>query len=579
MKPDDKASAGSDLSSQEVEQTSQETKISGPSYLTVTNTLTSWMFTLDHKRIGLMYLVGVLSMFLLGGVFALLVRTELFSPIPLITPLFAGNDAGAQADLYNQWFTTHGAIMVFLVIIPGVPAALGNFVLPLLLGAKDVAFPRLNLGSFYLWMCGAAFFVYVLFSGGVDTGWTFYTPYSTSSPTAVIPAVVGVFILGFSSIFTGLNFIVTIHKMRPKGMTWFNMPLFLWATYSTAVIQVLATPVLGITLLLLILERTLGIGIFDPQNGGDPVLYQHFFWFYSHPAVYIMIIPAMGVISEIIAVHSHKRIFGYRYIAYSSVAIAIFSFIVWGHHMFTSGQSTMMNIIFSGITFSVGIPSAIKVFNWIATMYKGSINLNTSMLYGISFIFLFTIGGLTGLFLGVLSIDTHLHDTYFVVAHFHYVMMGSALIAFVGGLHHWWPKMTGRMFNEFWGRIACTLVFIGFNLTFIPQFVMGSLGMPRRYYSYEDKFQIYHQLSTIGSYVMAVGFFLTAFYLIQSLVSGKKAPMNPWGGNSLEWHTPSPPPLENFHGVPSATDPYELDQFDYDPVTGNYSSQSSKGLA
>ena len=365
-----------------------------------------------------MYLVGVLGMFFLGGVFALLVRTELFSPLPLITPLFA-SDPGAQADLYNQWFTTHGAIMVFLVIIPGVPAALGNFVLPLLLGAKDVAFPRLNLSSFYLWICGAAFFIYVLFSGGVDTGWTFYTPYSTDSPTAVIPAVVGVFILGFSSIFTGLNFIVTIHKMRPKGMTWFNMPLFLWGTYSTAVIQVLATPVLGITLLLLILERTLGIGIFNPENGGDPVLYQHFFWFYSHPAVYIMILPAFGVISDLISVHSHKRIFGYRFIAYSSIAIALLGFLVWGHHMFTAGMGPMTTIIFSALTFTVSVPSAIKVFNWLATMYKGSISLTTPMCFALAFIFLFTIGGLTGLHLGTLATDMHLHDTYFVVAHFH----------------------------------------------------------------------------------------------------------------------------------------------------------------
>ena len=544
----------------------------GPSYLTVTKSIASWAFTLDHKRIGVMYLIGVLFMFLLGGVFALLLRTELFSPLALITPLFA-DTAEAQADLYNKWFTTHGAIMVFLVIIPGVPAALGNFVLPLLLGAKDVAFPKLNLGSFYLWVIGAIFFIYVLFAGGLDTGWTFYTPYSAESGTAVIPALVGVFILGFSSIFTGLNFIVTIHKMRPPGMTWFKMPLFLWATYSTAVMQVLATPVLGITLLLLILERTLGIGIFDPRNGGDPVLFQHFFWFYSHPAVYIMIVPPMGIISELIAVHSHKRIFGYTYIAFSSVAIAIFSFLVWGHHMFISGQSTTMNIIFSGITFSVGIPSAIKVFNWIATMYKGAISLNTSMLYALSFIFLFTIGGLTGLFCAVLSIDTHIHDTYFIVAHFHYVMMGSGLIAFVGGLHHWWPKMTGKMFSEFLGRIACGLVFIGFNLTFIPQFVMGSLGMPRRYYTYADKFEVYHQLSTVGAYIMAAGFFLTAYYLIQSLASGKKAPRNPWGGNSLEWHTTSPPPLLNFHDVPDATDPYDFEHLEYDPATGNYETQ------
>ncbi|HIA26989.1 MAG TPA: cytochrome c oxidase subunit I [Planctomycetes bacterium] len=540
-------------------------KTVGVNYLNVTRTIASWLLTLDHKRIGLMYLVGVLSTFFLGGIFALLVRTELWSPNPILT---------ADPDTYNRWFTAHGAIMVFLVIIPGVPAALGNFVLPLMLGAKDVAFPRLNLMSFYLWLTGALFFIYTLFSGGIDTGWTFYTPYSVKSPSSVIPVLTGVFILGFSSIFTGMNFLVTIHKLRPPGMTWYKMPLFLWATYSTAVIQVLATPVLAITLLLLIMERTLGVGIFDPAHGGDPVLFQHFFWFYSHPAVYIMIVPPMGVVSELIAVHSHKRIFGYKYIAFSSVAIAIFSFIVWGHHMFTSGQSEVMNAVFSAITFSVSIPSAIKIFNWLATLYKGSIRLTTPMLYGLSFIFLFSIGGLTGLFHAVLTTSIPLHDSYFVVAHFHYVMLGSGLIGFFGGLHHWWPKMTGKMFSEFWGRIACGLIFVGFNVTFFTQFVMGSQGMPRRYYTYAQKFQIYHQISTVGSYIMAAGFVLMAFYLLQSLVGGRKAPANPWGGNSLEWHTPTPPPTENFAVTPEATDPYDYTELEYDPQIDGYTSRA-----
>jgi cytochrome c oxidase subunit 1 len=428
-------------------------------YLTYTRGFLSWALTLDHKRIGLMYLVAVLGSFLVGGIFALLVRTELLTPGATIP--------GVDAELYNQFFTLHGAIMVFLVIIPSIPGALGNFVLPIMLGAKDVAFPRLNLGSFYLWIIGAILAVVSLVYGGFDTGWTFYTPYSTTTSTGgVIPVVTGVFILGFSSIFTGLNFVVTIHKLRPPGMTWFRMPLLLWALYATALIQVLATPVLGITLLMLIVERVFQIGLFDPAMGGDPVLFQHFFWFYSHPAVYIMILPAMGIISEIISVHAHRHIFGYRFIAFSSVAIAIFSFLVWGHHMFTSGQSPLMNVVFSLITFSVAIPSAIKVFNWMATLYRGSISINTPMLYALGFIFLFTIGGLTGLHLGTLNTDIHLHDTYFVVAHFHYVMMGSALIAMIGGIHHWWPKMVGRMYNEKWGIIGFTLVFIGFNVTF-----------------------------------------------------------------------------------------------------------------
>ena len=537
-------------------------------YLTFKRGLLSWLFTLDHKRIGVMYLAAVLVSFLVGGVMALLVRTKL---------LFPGEVSWMTAEQYNKAFTLHGAIMVFLVIIPSIPAALGNFVLPIMLGAKDVAFPRLNLFSFYLWVFGAVCAVWSLIAGGFDTGWTFYTPYSsTSQAGGIIPVLVGVFILGFSSIFTGVNFIVTIHKLRPPGMTWFRMPLFLWAVYATAIIQVLATPVLGITVALLVIERAFNIGIFDPSMGGDPVLFQHFFWFYSHPAVYIMILPGMGIISEIIAVHSHRHIFGFRFIAFSSIAIAIFSFLVWGHHMFTSGQSGLMNVLFSAITFSVAIPSAVKVFNWLATLYKGSISLNTPMLYGLSFIFLFTIGGLTGIPLAVLSTDIHLHDTYYVVAHFHYVMMGSALIAMIGGLHHWWPKMFGVMYSEFWGKVACALVFVGFNLTFFTQFMMGSQGMPRRYYSYDqlegmaDTFRIYHHLSTGGSYIMALGFVITGMYLIHSLFAGRKAPANPWGGASLEWQCTSPPPHDNFSKTPRVGDCYDFSAVHWDEKQQGY---------
>ncbi len=526
-----------------------DTTATGDNYLTHSRGFLSWALTLDHKRIGVMYMVAVLCSFFLGGVFALLLRTELLTPGRTIV----------DADTYNQFFTLHGAIMVFLVIIPSIPAALGNFVLPIMLGAKDVAFPRLNLASFYLWIGGAIFTLYSLAVGGFDTGWTFDTPYSTTTTAGgVIPVLMGVFILGFSSIFTGLNFIVTIHKLRPPGMTWFKMPLFLWALYSTALIQVLATPVLAITLCLLIVERTLNIGIFNPSMGGDPVLYQHFFWFYSHPAVYIMIVPAMGIISEIIAVHSHRHIFGYTYIAFSSVAIAMFSFIVWGHHMFTSGQSGVMNTIFSLISFSVGIPSAVKTFNWVMTLYKGTISLTAPMCYGLAFLFLFTIGGLTGLHCATLATDVHLHDTYFVVAHFHYVMMGSALIAMIGGLHHWWPKMTGRMYHEGTGIAGCIIIFVGFNMTFFTQFMLGSQGMPRRYYDYQPEFQTYHIVSTIGAYIMAAGFVTTAVCLMQSLMSGRRAPANPWGGRSLEWQCASPPRHDNFEHPPTVGDCYDF---------------------
>lgn len=529
-------------------------------YLTHAHGILSWIFSLDHKRIGVMYLVAVLTSLLLGGIFALLIRTELLTP----------NKTIMSADMYNQMFTLHGAVMVFLFIIPSIPAAMGNFVLPIMLGAKDVAFPKLNLASFYLYLIGAAFALISIGTGGVDTGWTFYTPYSTTTGTSVIAMTLGAFILGFSSIFTGINFIVTIHRLRPPGMTWFRMPLFLWALYATSIIQILATPVLGITLILLIVERAFGVGIFDPALGGDPVLYQHFFWFYSHPAVYIMILPAMGIISELVSVFSRKHIFGYKFIAYSSIAIAVFGFLVWGHHMFASGQSGLLNAIFSALTFTVSIPSAIKVFNWLATMYKGSISLATPMCYALMFIFLFGIGGLTGLFLGALSTDIHLHDTYFVVAHFHYVMMGGTLIAFIGGMHYWWPKMTGRMYSEFWGRLAALIIFVGFNLTFFTQFVMGSQGMPRRYYNYKDEYQLYHVASSIGSYILAIGLFMVLFYLIHSLLRGRRAPANPWGGASLEWQCSSPPPYNNFDEQPTVGDCYNFDNLVYDPNIDGY---------
>jgi cytochrome c oxidase subunit 1 len=535
-------------------------------YLNCSSGFKSWFFTLDHKRIGVMYLGSILTMFLVGGILALLIRTELLTNGQTIM----------SAEEYNRVFTLHGAIMIFLFIIPGIPAALGNFVLPMMLGAKDVALPRLNLASYHLYVIGALICVTSIIAGSVDTGWTFYAPYSTTTNTAVSIITLGVFILGFSSVFTGLNFIVTIHRMRPKGMGWFKMPLFLWSLYATAVIQVLATPVLGVTLLLLMVERIMGIGIFDAALGGDPVLYQHFFWFYSHPAVYIMILPAMGIISELVSVFCRKRIFGYKPIAYSSIAIAAFSFLVWGHHMFTSGQSPLMNMIFSALTFSVSIPSAIKMFNWLSTMYKGSIRMATPMIYVFVFMFLFGIGGLTGLFLATLSTDIHLHDTYFVVAHFHYVMFGGTVIAFLGGLHYWWPKMFGRMYNERAGQIAATIIGVGFNVTFFTQFIMGSKGMPRRYYDYTDEFAIYHLISSLGSYLMAIGFFMVAIYLVKSLINGEKAPSNPWGSAALEWQSASPPVHLNFDGDVEVMDPYDYSEVQYDPTTGNYVRTSSE---
>ena len=522
----------------------------GKNYLNAEKGILSWLTTVDHKRIGMMYLASTLTAFLLGGIFALLLRIELLHP---------GKDI-MTAPQYNQAFTLHGAIMVFLFIIPSLPGALGNFVLPIAIGAKDVAFPKLNLLSLYLYWIGAAFTLSSLLTTGLDTGWTFYIPYSASvSQTSVIAVTFGVFILGFSSILTGLNFIVTIHKLRAPGLTWFRLPLMLWSVYATALIQVLATPVLAITLLLLIFERLFHIGIFDPKLGGDPVLYQHFFWFYSHPAVYIMILPGMGIVSELIAVHSHRRIFGYKAIAFSSVAIAMVGFLVWGHHMFTSGQSELASTIFSFITFFVAIPSGVKVFNWTSTMWKGSIAWNAPMLYAMSFLFLFTIGGLTGLFLGMINVDLHLHDTYFVVAHFHYVMVGGTVVAFIGGLHHWWPKMTGKMYSDTAAKIACAFIFVGFNMTFFTQFFLGSAGMPRRYYTYLDQFQPLHAFSTYGSWVLGTGLLIVLGTFIHSLFRGEKAPANPWGARSLEWMTSSPPPTENFHRTPVVTHgPYDF---------------------
>jgi cytochrome c oxidase subunit 1 len=517
-------------------------------YLNDARGVRSWLFTVDHKRIGVMYLASILFAFLLGGVFAMIIRLKLLTPGASLI----------SAETYNKIFTLHGAVMIFLFIIPSIPAALGNFVLPLMLGAKDVAFPRLNLASLYMYWAGALMAVVAMVSGGIDTGWTFYTPYSTSAAGSVSLMTLGVFIIGFSSIFTGINFIATIHKLRAPGMSWWNMPLFVWSIYATSIIQIVATPVLGITLLLLVMERVFMVGIFDPKLGGDPVLFQHFFWFYSHPAVYIMILPGMAVISEVIPVFSRKTIFGYKAIAYSSMAIALVSFLVWGHHMFVSGQSQVASAVFSFLTFLVAIPSGVKVFNWLATMYKGSITFEAPMLYAISFLLLFSIGGLTGIILGTLPVDVHLHDTYFVVAHFHFVMMGGTVMAFLAGLHYWWPKMFGRMYSEKWARVSAALIFAGFNVTFLSQFVLGSKGMPRRYYNYLPQFEPLHVFSTFGSWMLAAGFLVMAGYLAVSLRKPMDAPANPWRAAGLEWTTSSPPITHNFEKTPIvAHGPYD----------------------
>ena len=513
-------------------------------YLNAEYGLKSWLLTRDHKRIALLYLGSISFFFLIGGIYAMLIRLELLTPQGDLL----------QSTTYNKVFTQHGIIMVFFFLIPSIPATLGNFLLPIMIGAKDLAFPRINLLSWYLYMLGGAITIYALLAGGVDTGWTFYAPYSTTfSNSYVVATGIGIFVSGFSSILTGLNFIVTVHIMRAPGMTWFRMPLFIWSMYATSLVMVLGTPVIAITILLLAFERLAHLGIFDPAIGGDPVLFQHLFWFYSHPAVYIMVLPSMGVVSELIANFSRKNIFGYGFVAFSSLAIAVFGFLVWGHHLFVSSQSVYAGMIFSFLSYAVAIPSAIKVFNWTATLYKGSISLETPMLYAFGFIGLFTVGGMTGLFLAALGVNVHVTDTYFIVAHFHYIMVGGAMFGYLGGLHYWWPKISGRMYPDGWGRLSALLIFVGFNLTFFPQFIAGYLGMPRRYHAYPPEFQVFNVLSTAGASILAVGYLIPAVYLTWSMRYGRRADANPWNLPGLEWRTASPPPTENFETTPTVT--------------------------
>jgi len=518
-------------------------------YLNAGYGIRSWLLTKDHKRIAILYLVSVNVFFALGGLMAVLIRLELATPQG---DLF-------QPDVYNRLFTMHGIMMIFFFLIPGIPAILGNFLLPIMIGAKDLAFPKLNLLSWYIFNFGGAFVFWALLHGGVDTGWTFYTPFSTTfSNTHVLAVGVGIFITGFSSILTGLNFIVTVHRMRAPGLTWFRLPLFVWSMYATSLIIVLGTPVIAITVLLLAAERLFHVGIFDPAIGGDPLLFQHLFWFYSHPAVYIMILPSMGVVSEIVPAFSRKKIFGYRFIAYSSVALAVLGFLVWAHHMFVAGMSVYAAAVFSALSMLVAVPSAIKVFNWTATLYKGSVSWDTPMLYALGFIGLFTMGGLTGVMLATLGIDVHVHDTYFIIAHFHYIMVGGAIMGYLGGLHYWWPKISGRLYPRFWSKLSALVIFVGFNVTFFPQFILGYMGMPRRYHTYPPEFQVLNVMSSAGATILGAGYVIPIVYFIWSMRYGRHASSNPWGVVGLEWETTSPPPTENFETTPVVTHgPYE----------------------
>lgn len=513
-------------------------------YLNEKQGILSWLLTTDHKRIGILYTFSITAFFFLGGFFALMMRLELLSPRNWLV----------STETYNKLFTMHGIIMVWFFLIPSIPNTLGNFLIPMMVGAKDLAFPKLNLLSWYVFMLGGIVTVFALFRGGVDTGWTFYTPFSTTySTTYVVAAAMGIFISGFSSIMTGLNFVATIHRMRAPGLTWFKLPIFIWSMYANSLVLILNTPVLAITLVMVAVERIFQVGIFDPALGGDPVLFQHLFWFYSHPAVYTMVLPGMAVVSEIIPVFSRRPLFGYKAVAFSSIAIAALGFLVWGHHMFVAGESVYSALAFSFLSYCVAVPSAIKVFNWTATMYKASVSWDTPMLYAIGFIGLFTIGGMTGLFLAALGLDVHVHDTYFVIAHFHYIMVGGTVMAFLGGVHYWWPKVSGKMYPEGLAKLSALIVFLGFNLTFFPQFVLGFLGMPRRYAAYPEEFQMLHVLSTAGASILGVGYVLPLCYLIWAWFYGREAEPNPWRATGLEWKTHSPPPVHNFEVTPVVT--------------------------
>jgi cytochrome c oxidase subunit I len=528
-------------------------------YLTTENTVASWLLTKDHKRIALLFFASITFFFFVGGIAATLMRLNLATPEGLLQPA-----------VYNRMFTMHGVIMVWFFLIPSIPTTFGNFFIPMMIGARDLAFPRVNLASWYVFNLSGLVVLYALVMGGADTGWTFYTPLSTVYANGyVFAAAMAVFINGFSSIMTALNFVVTIHRMRAPGMTWMRLPLFVWAIYAVSVVMLTATPVLAMDTFLLAVERFLGIGLFDPNHGGDPLLWQHMFWFYSHPAVYIMILPAMGVVSEIIPSYARRPVFGYAGMTIALMSIAILSFFVWAHHMFVAGISIYSGVFFSLMTFFVAVPSAIKVFNWTVSLHKGRIIFDAAMLYALGFVLLFTLGGVTGLMLATLAVDVDVHGTYFVIAHFHYIMVGATVSAFFGALHYWWPKMTGRMFPEGWARFAAILTYVGFNLTFFPQFILGYLGMPRRSYTYPAEWQSWNLLSSAGASILAIAYLLPLLYLGWSLIWGRKAGANPWGATGLEWTTASPPPQHNFEHTPVVT----LGPYSYNPEDESFTTQ------
>jgi cytochrome c oxidase subunit 1 len=528
-----------------------EPAVAAPDYLHAPGGVAGWLFTRDHKRIGLMFLVGTTLSLLVGGVFALLVRTELLTPERTIM----------SAEMYNRAFTLHGIVMVFMFMIPAIPSGFGNFLVPLMIGAKDVAFPRLNLASFYVYLAGSALTLASLAWGGADMGWTFYVPYSTTSPSAVVTVALGVFVLGLSSVMTGINFIATVHTLRAPGLSWHRLPLFVWSIYATSIIQVIATPVLGMALLLVGVDRAFGLSIFDPALGGDPLLFQHLFWFYSHPAVYIMVLPAMGVISEVVCTFAANPPASYHAIAYSSLGIALVGFFTWGHHLFVAGMSLFDVSAFGVLSMFVAVFSAIKVFTWTLTLYRGSVLVTTPLLYFFWFMFLFVFGGMTGVAVATSSLDIHWHDTYFVVAHFHFIMVGGTLTAWLAALHYWFPKLFGRRYSERFAMAGSVLVFGGFLLTFVPQFLLGNAGMPRRYYRYPAEYQTLNVISSVGAAVLAAGLLLTLLELALALAWGARSERNPWHARTLEWRAASPPPPHNWdHEVTVTSDPYDFEQ-------------------